>query len=64
MLVTTVREVGDPPFQRLPAGDRVDGVILMVIKPEDSRSVRHEGAKADGPLVELTSWRGDWAWTC
>lgn len=37
VLLTTGREVGDPPFQRLLAGDRVDGIILMEIKLEDSR---------------------------
>ncbi|MEU5342835.1 MULTISPECIES: substrate-binding domain-containing protein [unclassified Streptomyces] len=37
LLLTTGREVGDPPLQRLLAGDRVDGVILMEIKLTDSR---------------------------
>ena len=37
VLLTTGREVDDPPFQRLLAGGRVDGVILMEIKLEDSR---------------------------
>lgn len=37
ILLTTGRETGDPPFQRLLAGDRVDGIILMEIKLTDSR---------------------------
>lgn len=37
VLLTTGREVDDPPFQRLLAGDRVDGVVLMEIKLTDSR---------------------------
>lgn len=37
ILLTTGRERGDPPFQRLLAGGRVDGIILMEIKLVDSR---------------------------
>jgi len=37
VLLTTGREVGDPPFQRVLTGNRVVGVILMEIKLTDSR---------------------------
>lgn len=38
VLLTTGREVGDPPFQRILTGHRVDGLILMEILLEDARA--------------------------
>jgi DNA-binding LacI/PurR family transcriptional regulator len=37
VLLTTGREVADRPFQRVLAGHRVDGLILMEIRLEDAR---------------------------
>lgn len=37
VLLTTGKEVADPPFQRLLAGRRVDGLVLMEIRLEDAR---------------------------
>ncbi|MCX4905251.1 LacI family DNA-binding transcriptional regulator [Streptomyces sp. NBC_00878] len=38
LLLTTGREVGDPPFQRILAGRRVNGLILMEIQLDDARA--------------------------
>ena len=38
VLLTSGREVADLPFQRLLAGHRVDGLILMEIRMEDARA--------------------------
>lgn len=38
VLLTTGSEVGDAPFQRILAGHRVDGLILMEIRLEDARA--------------------------
>ncbi|WP_329310918.1 LacI family DNA-binding transcriptional regulator [Streptomyces sp. NBC_01262] len=39
VLLTTGREVSDAPFQRILAGHRVDGLILMEIRLADARAV-------------------------
>lgn len=60
LLLTTGGQAGDPPFQRLLAGDRVDGVILMEIKLTDSR-VDHL-TKLDFPFVSMGRPGIDAAW--
>ncbi|MFI6281926.1 LacI family DNA-binding transcriptional regulator [Streptomyces sp. NPDC050988] len=40
VLLTTGREIGDRPFQRILSGHRVDGLILMEIRLDDARA-RH-----------------------
>jgi DNA-binding LacI/PurR family transcriptional regulator len=39
VLLTTGKEVEDPPFQRILTAGRVDGLILMEIRMEDARAV-------------------------
>jgi DNA-binding LacI/PurR family transcriptional regulator len=60
VLLTTGKEVEDPPFQRILAGGRVDGLILMEIRMEDSRA---EHLTALGfPFVSIGRPRQEDSW--